>query len=399
MSTTAIGRAGGPAGGRTEVPAEILRARAYLLRVAEPPCRELVGFVREHGPVVAADRIRRGEVPGPLAERVRARRAHDRAEADLEAAHDAGARLLVPEDDGWPAWPFTAFGTRGALQRAELAPPVALWVRGARPLSQLCDLAVSIVGSRAATGYGTHAAAELGSVLAGAGVTVISGAAFGIDAAAHRGALAVGGPTAAVLACGPDRAYPAAHESLLDRIAAAGTVVSEYPPGAVPARHRFLVRNRLLAAMGGGCVVVEAGARSGSQRTAADARSLGRPVMAIPGPVSSAMSVGCHELVRAGAELVGRPEHVLETIGRLGLDLAAAPVRPQRPTDGLDPVAAAVHDALPTRAAWPVDRLTEESGHPPEPVRAALVELEERGLAEYRNGLWQRPAPEPARRG
>lgn len=381
----------GTAAGRTGVPAEVLRARAYLLRVAEPPCREIVDFVREHGPVEAADMIRRGEVSGPLADRVRARRAHDRSEADLEAAHAAGARLLVPEDEGWPAWPFTAFGTRGALEHNELAPPVALWVRGGRSLSDLCDLAVSIVGSRAATGYGTHAAAELGSVLAGAGVTVISGAAFGIDAAAHRGALAASGPTLAVLACGPDRAYPAAHESLLERIAAVGTVVSEYPPGAVPARHRFLVRNRLLAAMGGGCVVVEAGARSGSQRTASDARSLGRPVMAVPGPVTSAMSVGCHELLRAGAELVGRPEHVLETIGRLGVDLAAAPVRPRRPTDGLDPDAAAVHDALPTRAAWRLDRLTEESGLPPEAVRSALVELEDRGLAEYVHGLWQRP--------
>ncbi len=387
MSAATTDRAAGRAG----VPAEVLRARAYLLRVAEPPCRVLVDLVREHGPVGAADRIRRGEVSGPLAERVRSRRAHDRAEADLDAARAVGARLLVPEDADWPAWPFAAFGTRGALARDELAPPVALWVRGAGALSALGDLAVSIVGSRAATGYGTHTAAEFGSVLAGAGVTVVSGAAFGIDAAAHRGALAAGGPTVAVLACGPDRAYPSAHESLLERVAAAGAVVSEYPPGAVPARHRFLVRNRLLAAMGGGCVVVEAGARSGSQRTASDARALGRPVMAVPGPVTSAMSVGCHELVRAGAELVGHPAHVLETIGRLGVDLAAAPARPRRPTDDLAPAAAAVHDALPARAAWPVDRLSEESGLPAGTVRAALVELEGRGLAEYVRGLWQRP--------
>ncbi|MET0191385.1 MAG: DNA-processing protein DprA [Pseudonocardia sediminis] len=385
------------AAGHTGVPDEVLKARAYLLRVAEPPCREVVDLVRQYGPVEAADRIRHGALSDPLAKKVQARRAHDRAEADLEAAHAAGARLLVPEDPEWPAWPFTAFGTRGALEKPELAPPVALWVRGARPLSELCEPAVSIVGSRAATGYGTHAAAEFGSVLAAAGVGVISGAAFGIDAAAHRGALAVGGPTVAVLACGPDRAYPAAHESLLERIAASGAIVSEYPPGAVPARHRFLVRNRLLAAMGGGCVVVEAGARSGSQRTASDARTLGRPVMAVPGPVTSAMSVGCHELVRAGAELVGRPEHVLETVGRLGVDLAAAPARPRRPTDGLDPDAAVVHDALPTRAAWPVDRLTEESGLPAEIVRASLVDLEERGLAEYVHGLWQRPTPSPRR--
>ena len=104
------------------------------------------------------------------------------------------------------------------------------------------------------------------------------------------------------------------------------------------------------------------------------------------------MSVGCHELIRDGAELAGRPEHVLETVGRLGVDLATAPVRPRRPTDGLDPAVLAVHDALPTRAAWPVDRLVEESGRPPDSVRAALGELEERGLAEYHRGLWQRRA-------
>lgn len=382
--------------GAGPVPAEILRARAYLLRVVEPPCAEMVSLVDRVGPVEAAELVRRGEVPADLpdlTERVRARRGHHRADEDLAVAHAAGARLLVPEDDAWPAWAFTAFGARGVAGRPGLAPPLALWVRGPGRAADLSDRSVAVVGSRAATGYGTHAAAELGCALAGAGVTVVSGAAFGIDAAAHRGALAAGGPTLAVLACGPDRAYPAAHESLIERIAAAGLVVSEYPPGAVPARHRFLVRNRLLAALGGGCVVVEAGARSGSQRTAADARALGRPVMAVPGPITSAMSVGCHELVRDGAELVGRPEHVLETIGRLGVDLAAGPVRPRRPTDDLDPAALAVHDALPPRAAWPVDRLIEESGQPPDAVRAALTELEERGLAEFRYGLWQRPGP------
>ena len=275
----------------------------------------------------------------------------------------------------------------------ELAPPLALWVRGPGCLATLADRAVAVVGSRAASGYGAHAAAELGSALAGAGVTVMSGAALGIDVAAHRGALAAGGPTVAVLACGVDRPYPVAHTSLLERIAATALVVSEYPPGAVPARHRFLVRNRLLAALGNGCVVVEAGARSGSQRTAADALTLGRPVMAVPGPISSAMSVGCHELIRRGAELVGRPDHVLETVGRIGIDLAAEPSRPRRPTDGLTSAALAVHGALPARAAWSVERLSEESGQVPDVVRAALTELESRGLAEFHHGLWQRPGP------
>lgn len=386
MSTVATP---GP-GPATVVPEEVLRARAYLLRVAEPPSWDLVRFVERCGPVEAAGRIRRGDVPPAVGERVLARRGHDRVDIDLDAARAAGARLLVPEDADWPTWPFGAFAV---AEDPDLAPPLALWVRGPGRLATLAERSVAVVGSRAASGYGVHAAAELGSALAEAGVTVVSGAAFGIDVAAHRGALTAGGPTVAVLACGVDRPYPAAHASLLERIAATALVVSEYPPGAVPARHRFLVRNRLLAALGNGCVVVEAGARSGSQRTASDAATLGRPVMAVPGPVSSAMSVGCHELIRGGAQLVGRPDHVLETVGRIGADLALEPPRPRRPTDGLTPEALAVHGALPARAAWSVERLSEESGRLPDVVRAALTELESRGLAEFHHGLWQRPGP------
>ena len=140
-------------------------------------------------------------------------------------------------------------GAEARPARGDLAPPIALWVRGPGALDELCDQAAAIVGARAATGYGPHMAGEFGAGLAAAGFTVVSGAAIGVDGAAHRGALAAGGPTVAVLACGIDRSYPAAHEALLDRIAATGVVVSEYPPGSVPARHRFLVRNRLIAGL------------------------------------------------------------------------------------------------------------------------------------------------------
>ncbi|MBP2370096.1 DNA-processing protein DprA [Pseudonocardia parietis] len=379
----------GAAGG-SAVPEEILRARAYLLRSVEPPNRRLVRLIEEYGPVEAADRLRRGAVPDALLRAATARRGTDHSTADLEAAAAAGARLLVPEDPQWPVWPFAAFTT---AESGQLAPPVALWARGPGDVSVLADRSVTVVGSRAATRYGLHATAEFASALARRGVTVFSGAAFGIDAAAHRGALAVGAPTVAVLACGPDRAYPAAHTGLIERIAATGLVLSEYPPGTVPGRLRFLVRNRLLAALGAGCLVVEAGARSGSRRTAADSAALGRPVMAVPGPVTSALSVGCHELVRSGqAQLVGRPEDVLETVGRLGVDLAVPPAGERRPTDGLAAATLAVHDALPARAAWPPARIGEAAGVAADGVRAALTELEERGLAEYHQGLWQRPA-------
>jgi DNA processing protein len=264
-----------------------------------------------------------------------------------------------------------------------------LWVRGPRSLAEASDRAVAVVGARAATRYGTHLAGEFGAGLAAAGATVVSGAAIGIDGAAHRGALAGGGLTVAVLACGIDRAYPSSHDTLIGRIAATGLVVSEYPPGGVPARHRFLVRNRLIAALGDGTLVVEAAQRSGAQRTAADTRALGRLVMAVPGPVTSGLSAGCHQLIRDGALLVTRPEEVLEAVGRLGDDLAAEVVAPPRATDGLDGAAALVHDALPVRGARDARWLARESGVAPDAVRAALTELERRGLARCGDGLWQ----------
>lgn len=386
----AVGRGTDIGQGVGRVPEEVLRARAYLMRCVEPPNRHLVALVDRYGPVEAADRLRRGAVPDELLRAAAARRGTDRSEADLEEAAHAGARLLVPEDPGWPSWPFRSFAE---APRADLAPPIALWARGPGEIATLADRSVTVVGSRAATPYGLGVAADFSATLARRGVAVLSGAAFGIDAAAHRGALAADGATVAVLACGPDRVYPAAHTGLLERIAATGLVLTEYPPGTIPGRLRFLVRNRLLAALGVGTLVVEAGARSGTKRTAADATALGRPLMAVPGPVTSGMSVGCHELVRSHqAGLVGRPEDVLEVVGRLGVDLALPPQGESRPTDGLDPRVLAVHDALPARAAWPPGRIGEAAGVGPDELRAALTELEDRGLAEYHQGLWQRPA-------
>jgi DNA processing protein len=368
---------------------DVLLARAYLSRVAEPPAPALARMVAEIGPVEAAQRVHEGRVSEPVAGETSARRAVQRAEADLAAAAAAGARLLTPEHAEWPQWPFAAFEVSG---RRELAPPLALWVRGPGRLAALCEQSVAVVGARAATGYGSHVAGDVSAGLADRGFTVVSGAAIGIDGAAHRGALGVEGPTVAVLACGVDRAYPAAHQMLLERIAASGLVVSEYPPGSVPGRHRFLVRNRLIAGMAAGTLVVEAGLRSGAQRTAADATALGRLVMAVPGAVTSGLSAGCHRLIREGALLVTRTEEVLEAVGRLGLDLAETPGSGiERPTDGLDPVAAVVHDALPARAHRETRWLAMEAGVPIGAVRVALVDLERRGLVEHCEGRWRRP--------
>jgi DNA processing protein len=422
--------------GRVEVPSsaeveagpseEVLRARAYLSRVAEPPTPALARLVAAVGPLEAAARVQAGAVPESVARETAARRGVDRVDEDLGLARACGGRLLTPEHPAWPHWVLAALdnaayaGSRHEAPvedaagdavvreldgpqrsriradarpvRGDLASPIALWLRGPGALDELCDQAAAIVGARAATGYGVHIAGELGAGLATSGFTVVSGAAIGVDGAAHRGALAAGGPTIAVLACGVDRSYPAAHEALLDRIATAGLVVSEYPPGSVPARHRFLVRNRLIAGLAAGTVVVEAGLRSGAQRTAADARALGRPVMAVPGPVTSGRSAGCHRMIREGAVLVTRVEEVLEEVGRIGQYLPVAPTAGgARPTDGLSALATLVHDALPARAAHGVKWLATEAGVPPNAVRAALDELVRRELVENVGGRWQRP--------
>ncbi|WP_214407907.1 DNA-processing protein DprA [Pseudonocardia lacus] len=379
-----------PGPGPGEPAREVLAARGYLSRVAEPPAGALAALVAEVGPVEAADRVRTGHVDQRVAAETSARRDVHRVAADLAAAAAAGLRLVTPEHAEWPAEAFTAFAPHGP---GGLIAPLALWVRGRGRLDLLCERAVALVGSRAATRYGTQMAAELASGVAERGWTVVSGAAIGIDGAAHRGALAVGGPTVAVLACGADRAYPAAHQGLLERILDTGAVVSEYPPGCVPGRHRFLVRNRLIAGLTAGTVVVEAGLRSGAQRTAADATALGRDVLAVPGPVTSSVSAGCHRLIREGAVLVTRADEVLEAVGRIGADLAAPPgVGHDRATDGLSTVAALVHDALPARAAREAAWLALEAGVPVGAVRAALVELERRGLVQHFDGRWQRSA-------
>lgn len=378
---------------------DILLARAYLARVAEPPAPHLFGFVSEHGAVNAAELIRTGAAPPTLLEETAARRDIRQAEEDLANAEAAGARLLVPEDPDWPAWPFVALGVARSRGASWAGPPLALWVRGTASLAAVSERAVAIIGARAATGYGEVVAAELGHDLARAGTTVVSGAAYGIDGAAHRGALNGDGPTVAVLGCGVDRHYPAGHARLLDRIAESGLVISEYPPGTNPARHRFLVRNRLIAALAAGVVVVEAGRRSGTRNTAATAAALGRLVMAIPGPVNSAMSVGCHDLLRTTeTHLVTSATEVAEVIGRLGDDLAPKPEPDDtRETDGLDDRSLRVHEALSRRTALSAEQVAVRSGVPLDRVRAVLPALELTNLAERSENGWRRRPPRTER--
>ncbi|EEP73957.1 DNA protecting protein dprA, partial [Micromonospora sp. ATCC 39149] len=214
-----------------------------------------------------------------------------------------------------------------------------------------------------------------------------SGGAFGIDAAAHRGALNAGGLTVAVLACGIDRPYPMGNAALFDRIAETGLLVSEWMPGAEPFRPRFLVRNRVIAAATRGTVLVEASARSGATQTVNRALAAGRRAMVVPGPVTSAMSVGAHELLREqpSVRLVTGVAHVLEEVGRIGADLAPPARAPQRPRDLLDDEATQVLESMPRRGSVGVDRLAARAGVDVRTALRKLSLLEELGLVRRRD--------------
>jgi DNA processing protein len=365
------------------VPADDRSARLVWSRIAEPGAPDVGSWIREHGAVGALQRVADGRITPDG--RFDPRLATVDVEASWRAVAHAGARVVVPEDEEWP----------DGLDDLDV-PPVCLYVRGDASLAEAVAGSVAVVGARAASGYGTAVAGELAADLAERGVTVVSGAAFGIDAAAHRGALAADGVTVAVLACGVDRPYPAAHRRLLAAVAEAGAVVSEVALGHAPYRARFLARNRLIAAMTVGTVVVEAGLRSGALNTARHAGDLVRHVAAVPGPVTSATSAGCHDLIRGtGATLVTDAAEVLDLMGRLGLDVAPERRAARTPDGELDPVSHAVWSAVPVRAPVDVDRLRALTGLAPGSILGALGRLDAEGLVTRQAEGWRKV---PARR-
>ncbi|OBI64657.1 DNA-processing protein DprA [Mycobacterium sp. E796] len=364
----------------------VLRAWAYLSRVAEPPCAPLAELVRRVGPVEAADRVRRGSVDAELARHTEARRGIDRATSDLDLLDERGGRLITPDCDEWPLLAFAAFGN--AEVRARGGPPMVLWAMGPARLDEVAERAAAVVGTRASTVYGEQVAADLAAGLVEREVAVVSGGAYGIDGAAHRAALNCDGITVATLAGGLDIPYPAGNSGLLHRVGSSGLLFTEYPPGVRPARHRFLTRNRLVAAVAGVAVVVEAGLRSGAANTAAWARALGRVVGAVPGPVTSSASAGCHVLLRNGAQLVTRADDVVELVGHIG-ELALEEPHPTTALDGLSDVERQVYEALPGRGAATVDEIAVASALPPEQVLGPLAMLEMAGLARLDEGRWR----------
>jgi DNA processing protein len=371
-------------------------ARVAWAFLAEPRDVEVTRQLGAVGAVEALARLRTGRFVGATGGGLRGSAGRDGLDVRLpeldldDLAHAARAsrvRVLVPGDDEWPA----------GLDRLA-HPPYCLFVRGAGSLAELVERSVAVVGSRAATEYGMRVAADLGEGLAGRGFTVVSGAAYGIDSAAHRAALAADGPTVAVLACGADRAYPLAHRGLIDRVAASGAVVSEVPVGCAPYRSRFLARNRVIAALARATVVVEANLRSGSLTTAKEARLLHLPVGAVPGPVTSMTSAGCHSLVReTDAVLVTDAAEVAELAARIGEDLV--PVGGSRsvevrPGDDLDEEAYRVWSAVPMRGGVSVDRLASACGVEVRRVVGILATLEAEGIVRREAGRWRKkPAP------
>ncbi|MGN6791261.1 MAG: DNA-processing protein DprA [Streptosporangiaceae bacterium] len=295
----------------------------------------------DDGADAGGERVIVGKVATTRAiERWRRRQAEVPPPARLAVWEAAGSRIVCPGDAEWP----TQLDHLGASR------PIMLWLRGSADLRFACLRSVSVVGSRAATAYGSHVATELSADLAGLGWTVLSGGAFGIDACAHRGALAVEGTTVAVLASGLSFGYPKGNADMFTAIAHNGVLVSECPPDRSPTRPGFLVRNRVIAALSRGTVVVEAALRSGAINTARHARELNRPVMAVPGPITSEQSAGCHELIREdGATCVTGARDVIELIAPLGDEATGAAREPAVPADGLDPVTISVLQAVAQR--------------------------------------------------
>ncbi|WP_238146672.1 DNA-processing protein DprA [Ornithinimicrobium murale] len=360
-----------------------MTARMAWARLAEPTDSVALGLIDHFGYVDAFEIAARGGVSpsGKRVDRFAARLEHLDLARDREICGRLGARTLLPGDPEWP----------DALGDLDV-PPWCLWVRGPLPLNDVPRRSVAVVGARASTPYGNHVAAEIASGAGARGFTVVSGAAFGIDAAAHRAALAMETPTVAVLAGGVDRPYPTAHSDLIEQIARTGAVVSEVPPGSSPTRPRFLARNRLIAALATGTVVVEAGLRSGSLRTLRDASGIGRPVGAVPGPVTSMASAGCHYAVREeNAVLVTDAAEVVDLLGEIGGDdLAPRRRGPERPEDQLEPLPHLVWSTLAPFRSKTVEELTVQAGLSAREVLGALGDLQSRGMAELRLDGWGR---------
>lgn len=340
--------------------------------------QEITGVLAEHGSVTSwagmAAALKRWapRIPDLAPER------------DLATLERLGGRMIIPGDDLWP----------GQLGDLGIHEPICLWWRGVELELPPAAKSVALVGSRDSTSYGASVTGDLAYSLAQRGFTVVSGGAYGIDAHAHRAALAGGSgpvPTIAVMAGGVDRFYPSGNEDLLRAVANQGAVLAEVPPGSAPTRYRFLQRNRIIAALASVTVVVEARWRSGALNTAHHAESLGRAVGAVPGSVHSANSAGCHRLLREGGALcVTDAAEIAELASPSGESLPDVRAGRSADHDGLTLEDLILLDALPLRSASSVEKLSSVAGLGVESVRAGLGRLNLLGLAESGSGGWKR---------
>lgn len=294
------------------------------------------------------------------------------AEAERQRLQDGGVGAVTLGDSAYPA----------CLAAIYDPPPVLFWRSRSRQRMQdfMPTPRIAIVGARAATRYGIEAAGMLADVLSGAGICVVSGMAMGIDAAAHQGALRGFGGSAAVLGCGIDICYPRRHRRLMESLLDNGIVVSEYPPGIQPRPWRFPARNRIIAGLSQGVVVVEAREKSGALITAEFALEQGRDVYAVPGGIFSPLSAGPNALLKLGAAPVTGADDILAGFGReAGSD-------PGKSTSGLTDDEKKIYRALDSDCRHP-DRVAASAGLPAQTVAAALVSLELKGLAASEPGL------------
>ncbi|AZA09007.1 DNA-processing protein DprA [Corynebacterium pseudopelargi] len=378
------------------------QAWAYMSRTIEGPSRTLQELLAQGRDIEAIARGVKQREPwcGALLQQTQSRYGEDQSSEDLAKIRALGGRLITPEDPEWPREAFDqafGFAASGVSEHArsyadDAVSPHALWVRG-QDLGGLSQQAVAMVGTRAISPYGSRVCAMVGEHLAQHHWTIVSGGALGVDTAAHQAALAAGGSTVVVAACGLDRAYPARNAALFEQVVERGAVVSEYPPGMVPHRHRFLTRNRLVAALSAGVVVVEAAWRSGALNTLLWAQAFGKVAMAIPGPITSVNALGCHEKIKTGdAQMVCSGQEILELIQRLGsvdataqyeLDFAADPIQ-RLPRNELR-----VFDAL-SGQPQSVEEIAQQAGLSMALSMHLLVTLEHKGLIQREGAHWLR---------
>jgi DNA processing protein len=379
----------------TNLPDDPRLALMLLSSMVEPGDAELDDLLAETGPIEVVKRLWEGEVPERLQRITSAMVSctHDPAAraADIAAATEScGAKVLIPGDPEWPDQLRDLMLVCDA-DEPHVRPPRCLWVRGDQDLARLCRRSVAIVGSRAASEYGQHLADDLAADLTEAGWTIVSGGAFGIDRAAHLGALARGGLTVSVLACGVELPYPKGNHSMFNLIAENGLIISEWPPGTSVMKHRFLTRNRVIAALTAGTVVIEAAHRSGARNTARYAAELGRVLMFTPGPVTSSMSAGVHQLAREPweARLVTRAEEVIEDLTGIGGPLATPPPSQRRPFDRLTEVEARLVESLPRGYVVETTRLAAAAGVPAEIAAETLERLLRTGWVDRIDNRWR----------